>query len=80
MKKILINFSLAVVFVFALMVGSSQASFIGTIYDGYSAGAYDPQLGATAPLPPATSTFTVDVLNFDTRISGSTYGGFLSGA
>lgn len=68
---------MGVVFVFAFMVGSSQA-YLGAVYDGYSEGANNPFWGSTNH-PAATSTFTVDQLNFDSTI-GATYGQFLSGA
>jgi len=64
--------------VFMFMAGSSQASFIGYIYEGDSTAAFNPALGPTAGIL-LTSTFTVDQLNFDTRITGNSYSGFLGG-
>ena len=91
MKKIVIMMAIAITCVFVLMSGVSQASFMGTIYEGDSTAAENPALGPT-PTTPATpttpevpgnfrtTTFTVDQLNFDTRVpGGTTYGGFLGG-
>ena len=77
MKKSMIV-TMLILCVFVLSAGNSQASFIGTIYEGDSQAAYNPALGPVASS--RTTTFTVDQLNFDTRIpGGTTYGGFLGG-
>jgi len=80
MKKSIIMMAITVTCVFVLMSGVSQASFMGTIYEGDSKAAYNPALGPTASGFYRTTTFTVDQLNFTSEIAGGhTYGGFLGG-
>ena len=78
MKTILRIMVMAVACAIIFMAGSSQASFIGTVYQGDSTAAYNPSGGPTIA---ATDTFTVDAINFDTRLFGTTatYDQFLGG-
>lgn len=81
MKKIIFTMAIVVVFVFTFMAGNSQASFIGKVYEGASAAAQNPAQGpGSATL---TATFTVDKLNFDSRVgndadANNTYNKFLA--
>jgi len=81
MKKGMIIMALVVAFVFALMVGSSQAALIsGKIWvgTGYGFGTHDLTNGASIWGTSSSATFTVDAINFTTESTDGTYTGFLS--
>ena len=81
MKKVVIMMAIAITCVFVLMSGVSQATYMGTIYEGDSSAAYNPSLGPTPSGSYHTMTFTVDKLDFTSEIvGGNTYGGFLGGS
>jgi hypothetical protein len=70
---------MAAFFLILMLVGSSLASFNGAIYEGDSTAAFQPSNWPTPGIIP--TYFTVDQLNFDSRLFGgvATYSQFLGG-